>query len=551
MKKTVIALLFCALSVGVFAQEEESSSFYQGLWIETSSNNTFLIRDIANGEKAGFEFDRAAIYTKANWWFWADFASKFQLDAEIGIWELDLPLYQANSFGGNVPDTTWTDGFQGLLSVLFAPLFGLNRQNVGGFNKMGFGITSPFVKARFGYGLLKDGGMSEFTGIYNVIYRWDDVGRGYTELHLGDKLTKIGDNATLNFFAGLSRMRAEYGVYSLATASFFDKVDLAASFTSTTNSGELFRYNEQNENAYSLYASWKVLDSLRFSVHGLSSFGTGIVGGFVASSAIALGAAYKTGIWAGDLTLSIAGRDSRTVWGDDDTLVPDSLSAYLVQWFTVNDTFKIGLDTKASFFNTAQFSDGLINIRNQPMLDLSFEKLGTLSLYGVLQLDRIALLDDLKQPWAFWFEEAGLEFTWNEIPFMKKIVFDYAVLMEYTDWNKGYDFNIMYNSVMLSGEINDKLSATIGSIIRVGSLSPPGSMLGLAFGASIKTDWKFGAPRFWAHIAYGMDPYEDNNYTLYRADDPLNDPVYRTYMLKTLNEFTDKCRISIGLIWEL
>jgi hypothetical protein len=48
-----------------------------------------------------------------------------------------------------------------------------------------------------------------------------------------------------------------------------------------------------------------------------------------------------------------------------------------------------------------------------------------------------------------------------------------------------------------------------------------------------------------------MDPYEDNNYTLFRADDSVNKPAHRTYMLKTLNDYTDKCRFSIGLIWEL
>ena len=547
MKKTIAALLFFAVSLWVFAQEEESSSFFMGLWIETTSNNTFLIRDIATGEKAGFEFNRAAIYTKANWWFWAEFASKFQLDAEIGVWEADIPLYQANSFGGNIPDTTWGDGFQGISSVLFAPVFGLNGQSVGGFNKLGFNINSPYVQARLGYGLLKEGGMSEFTGIYNVIDRWDDVGRGYTELHLGESLRQFGNNVTLNTFAAFSRMRAEYGVYSLVHASFFDKAEATVSFGSTTNSGELFRYNEQNENAFSLYGSYAPLETLSFSFHGLTSFGTGFDSGLNAS-AIALGAEFEVNNYSAELTLSLAGPDVITVWGDDETVDPDSFGAYLVQWFTVNDNVKIGLDTGAAFYNTEQFSEGLINIRNQPMFDLNFNNLGmSLSLYGVLQLDRIALFDDSKQPWVFWFEEAGLELTLNEIPAMQKIVFNYAMFMEYADWNNGYDLETLYNSIMFSANINDNLLATAGSIIRVDSPSP----LGFAVGASIKTNWKIGAPRLWSHIAYGMDPYEDNNYTLFRADDPLNNPMYRTYLLNRLNDHIDKCRISIGLIWEL
>ena len=423
---------------------------------------------------------------------------------------------------------------------------------MGGFNKLGFTISSPYVKSRFGYGLLKGGGMSEFTGIYNVINRWDDVGRGYTELHLGDGLTKIGDNVTVNFFAGLSRMRAEYGVYSVLNAAFSEKTRAAATFVSTTNSGELFRYNEQNENAYSLYASYKALDFLTVSLHGLSSFGTEIKGDFMESSAGAARAEIETEMWSGDLIASIAGPDVKTVWGDDDTVEPDAFSLGLVQWFKLSgDDFKIGLDTYAAFFNTEKFSDGLVSMRNQPMIEYSFKNQMdidmSLSVYSVLRFDRIALADDPKQPWAFWFEEAGLEFTWNDAPFMKKLVFDYAVLMQYKDWNKGYDLDIMYNSVMLSADVTDTVSATLGAIIRVDSPSP----VGVAVGASVKTNWKFGKPRLWTHIAYGMDPYEDNNYTLYRADDPLNRPLYRTYMLKTLNEFTDKCRISIVLIWEL
>jgi hypothetical protein len=131
---------------------------------------------------------------------------------------------------------------------------------------------------------------------------------------------------------------------------------------------------------------------------------------------------------------------------------------------------------------------------------------------------------------------------------MKKIVFDYAMLMEYKEWDEGYDLDMMYNSVMLSGDIDDNLTVTAGSVIRADSPSP----LGFSLGVSIKTNW-IRTPRLWAHIAYGMDPYEDNNYTLYRADDPLNKPIYRTYLLNRLDEeySNNRCRISIGLIWEL
>ena len=549
MKKAAIILLICVLPVWVFAQENKSS-LAMGFYIETTSNNTFLIRDIATGKKAGFEFDRSSIYTKGNWWFWGNIGSLFLLDAEVGVWEADIPLYQANSFGGNVPDTTWADGFQGLASVFFAPLFGLNGPNAGHFNKLGFNITTPWVKTRIGYSLLKGGGMSTFTGLYNVITSWDDVGRGYTEFHLGDGVSKIGDAVTLNAFVALSRMRAEYGVYSLVDASFSDRAEAAVTFNSTTNSGELFRYNEQNQNAFSFYGSYNVIDFLKLSLHGLTSFGTGFESGAQAS-AMAVGAEGKAGIYSGKLILSLAGPNSMTVWGDDSTLNPDSLSVHSSQWFAANKNISIGLDTDAYFNDTKKYSDGFINIRNQPMIDYNLaDLLGvdmSVSVYGVLQADRIALDSDPNQPWAFRFEEAGLELRRNDLPFMKKIVFDYAIRRDYKDWNKGYSLDMMYNSFMLSGDINDKLGALAGAVIRTESLSP----LGIAIGANIKTSWGFGAPRLWSHIAYGMDPFEDNNYTLFRADDPLNRPVHRTYLLHALNSFIDSCRISIGLIWDL
>lgn len=48
-----------------------------------------------------------------------------------------------------------------------------------------------------------------------------------------------------------------------------------------------------------------------------------------------------------------------------------------------------------------------------------------------------------------------------------------------------------------------------------------------------------------------MNPYEDNNYTLFRADDPLNKPLHRTYLLNSLYEDVTTSQISLGLIWNL
>jgi hypothetical protein len=458
---------------------EETPPVSMGLWLEMTSNNSFLIRDIATGEKEGFEFDRAALYTKANWWMWAEFSSKFQLDAEIGVWELDLPLYQANSYGANAPDTTWTDGLQGLVSLFFAPISEMNGRNPGKFNKMGFTITTPYVKSRFGYGMLKAGGMSHFTGIYNVIDRWDDVGRGYTELSLGPDIQRIGENVSINALIGLSRMRAEYGVYSLVNLSLFERTDVALTFAGAANSPELFRCNEQNENAASFYASYRVLDGLKIALHGLGSFGTGFDSGSN-SLAAAAGISGEAGFYRGELTLSLAGPDAKTVWGDDESVSPDSFSAGLVQWFAVSGSIRLGLDTNAANYNTGDFSLGLFNIRNEPMIDLDLNELAGLdlglSLYGVVQLDRVAGELDPERPWAFRFEEAGVELALGGLAFLEKLVFDYAILAEYRDWNGGYDMGVLYNSFMVNADITGALSVNLGSAIRLHpdvSVAPP------------------------------------------------------------------------------
>ncbi|MDR0644928.1 MAG: hypothetical protein LBG05_08545 [Treponema sp.] len=549
-KKHILTVLCYVVSVCVFA--EENPPFSMGLWLEATSNNTFLIRDIATGEKEGFEFDRAALYTKANWWMWAEFSPTFQLDAEIGLWELDLPLYQANSYGANVPDTTWTDGLQGLVSLFFAPISEMNSQALGKFNKLGFTITTPYVKSRFGYGLLKAGGMSSFTGIYNVIDRWDDVGRGYTELSLGPGLQNIGENTSLSTLVGLNRTRGEYGVYSLVNLSLFEKAEAALTFAGATNSPELFRYNEQNENAVSFYASYKILNGLKAALHGLGSFGTGFDSG-PNSLAAAAGISGEAGFYKGELTLSLAGPDAKTVWGDDDSVSPDSLSAGLVQWFTVTDGLKLGLDTNVTNYNTGDFSAGQLNMRNEPMVDFDLGTRTGLSLYGVVQLDRVAGKLDADRPWTVRFEEAGVELALGGLSFLKKLIFDYAVLAEYRDWDGGYDMDTLYNSIMVNADMTEALSVNLGSVIRISTddsdVPPPP---GIAAGVSVKTGWKgFGSPRLWSHFTYGMDPYEDNNYSLYRYDDPQNRRTHRSYRLNSLDDAIDKSRFSFGFIWEL
>jgi hypothetical protein len=531
-----------------------------GLWIELTSNNTSLIRDIATGEESGYEFDRSALYTKANWWLWGQFGPLFEVDAEVGLWAIDHAFYQANSYGANIPDVTVADGLQGFAGMFFSPIYGLNSRNPGFFNKMGFTVATPYLKTRFGYGELNAATMRSFTGIYNVIDPWNDVGRGFTEVSLGDSLKNIGDDVEIDALFALSRMRAEYGVYSLVQASLFEKTDIAVTYTSTTNSPELFRYNEQNDNAISLYAAYKPAEALSVGVHGLASFGTGIEPALTATAA-ALRADVQAGPYHGVLTQSLAGSAVVSVWGDDESVTPGASVSSLYQWFTVNELVRIGLDTDFTLNGIADAHSGLWNIRNQPLVDFNLggliDKEMDVSVYGVINIDRIAASDDAAQPWAARFEEAGLEFRAGSLhPSVKKLVFAYALSAEYQSWSfesGAYDLDALYHSFMVNWDITGALSATLGSVYRTKSAADSTLVpFGLAAGVSLVTNWKaVASPRIWMHITYAMDPYEDNNYTLYRYDDPDNKLVHRSYRLNHLSEDVNTSRVSFGLIWDL
>jgi hypothetical protein len=215
------------------AESGTKSTVAQGLYIETTSDNTSLVRDIATGEKSGYEFDKADFSSYANWWLWGDITPNFHIDAEIAVWNFDKVLYKANSYGANVPDVTWGDGVQSLAEMLFSPLYYGSDGGVGTFNKFGFGIITPFANVKIGYGKVKANGMSEFTGIYTILNRVDDVGHGFLEVTNGDRIKKFG-NFEVNALGALSLTCGTYGMYDILDVKYNDIVDGAITFGSST-----------------------------------------------------------------------------------------------------------------------------------------------------------------------------------------------------------------------------------------------------------------------------------------------------------------------------
>ncbi len=610
-KKTSVAIALALLSSVIFAQEADdgfvvplnedfskaivaapspaqsgaASSVKQGLFIEVTSSNQAIIRDIATGKKKGYEMDNAHFLTKANWWFWGDITPNFHLDAEIAVWNTDKTLYKANSYADNVPDVTWGDGLQNMASIPFSFVQNLNDKGIGAFNKMGFTLITPYIESKFGYGDLKENGMLDFDGIYHVIDRWNYVGKGFTEVSLGKNLQKHGD-VTVNATAAFSMMRGTYGLYDLLDVKYGDQknplVETALTFGSYTTEEELFRYNKQNINAASAYFALSPIEHLKFEVHGLGTFGTKV--DFDKDAlAIAGRAGWSCEKFTARVMESMSAKNVNSVWGSDGknydninankstTQVDFSFYALPIVSFGLDETISYTLNDEATPSKHNQYA-GYTSFRTQPYMDFDLnDVLGkdlSVGLYGVMSIDKITENTKTDKDVYTNFRGAGIELKGNEVvPKIKKFTFDYALNANSkwqmdsakVDSNNDYDLGEIFHSFMLTADVTDNLSLTAASLYRqyiadtkTGFTQQP---LGFAVGFEIKKVRLPGRPKFWMHFTYGMDPYEDKNYMLFRADDKTNKPLHRTYLLNTLDAYSKGTNVAsyirLGLIWDL
>lgn len=552
-----------AESAAPAAVSASSSSVSQGIWIETTSTNKALIRDVATGKKKGYEFDNSHFLSNANWWFWGDINKSFHLDAEISVWDFDKTLYQANTFAANVPDVSWGDGLQSIGSIFFAPITEASDNGAGSFNKMKIELKTPVVNVKAGMGGLKENGMLNFKGLFTVIDRWDDVGDGFLELSNGSSISEFGD-FKVQLLAGFSRMlnvkSQPYGMYDLLDIKYSDKAELAFTFASSTTKEKLFYYNESNANAFSVYAMYNITDSIKAQAHVLASFASD-----VELNSDALAYAGKVS-YAGDkinlaLSATYAGQYVNSVWGSDgqtyDDINADKLTGQLDFSYQVMDFLNISLDESFTAEGTDALGEDLINLRSQPQIDFELsgliDKDIVIGAYGVINADRPAKEVNADQSILPYFSEAGLEVTAEGLAFAKKIVFDYGVSRSVllNEAGDAYETEGLCNSLMIAADINDKLTVNLGGLFNTLKDSDESFIpFGLALGIKVNSIPLPGNPMFWTHFTYAMNPYEDNNYTLFRADDPSNKAGHRTYLLNTLDT-ENASRISLGLIWNL
>ncbi|MDY4901821.1 MAG: hypothetical protein SO116_03015 [Treponema sp.] len=540
-----------------------NSSVLQGIWIETTSDSKALIRDVASGKKKGYEFDNSHFLSNANWWLWGDINKSFHLDAEIAVWDFDRTLYQANTYGANVPDVSWGDGLQSMAELFFAPLREGNDNGLGAFNKMGLTLATPYVDVKLGYGNLKANGMTHFKGIFTTIDRWNDVGDGFLEITNGKYIQEFGD-FKVKALAALSEMKnvqsQPFGMYDLVDVKYADKAEVALTFGSTTSKENLFYYNKANTNAVSLYGAFNATPELKLELHGMGTFGTEIDLN-ADSLAYAGKVSYAGSFFGAALTGTYAAENANSVWGSDgqayDDINADTVTGQLDFNITPVEFLTFSLDQGFKAEDTSALGDGLVNFRCQPQLDFDLNSLAgvdvTIGTYGVVNIDRLAKDVNASQNIVPYFEEAGIEVIASEVGFAKKIRFDYGTKMLYETnaASDGYDRTYFYNSLMIDADLNDKVSVHIGGLFNTLKDSDDSFIpAAVACGVKINSVPLPGRPFFWAHFTYGMNPYEDNNYSLYRADDPLNNATHRTYLLNTLDA-ENASRIALGLIWSL
>ncbi|WP_294429109.1 hypothetical protein [uncultured Treponema sp.] len=551
-----------------------NSSVAQGAWIELTSSNKAIIRDIATNEKSGYEFDNSHLLSNLNWWFWGDITPSFHLDAEISVYDFDKTIYQSNSYADNDPTVSWKDGFHELYSMPFSFMHNGNDNTVGSFNKFGFTLINPYFETKIGYGKLKAGGMLDFDGIYHVIDRWESVEKGFTELSLGKDLQKIGD-FTVNATAALSMMRGTYGLYDLLDVKYGDEkaplIEFAATFGSKTESEKLYDYNKDNINAFSTYLAVAPIEPLKIEFHMLGTFGTDLD---LEKETLAFAGrgSWQAEKWSLRVMESLAGSSVNSVWGSDGQAYDDINAGKLFTQadfaFAPLEWFSFGLDeglTLPSYddetfaLSFASDTSAEYSLRNEPYFDFDLERFLatplTLASYGVIYADKAVSGKKNKQ--IITLQEAGAELAWApDFSMMKKLKFDYATSSSYNKWTSSagssYKKNVTYHSMILKSDITDNFNVFGGMLYRAyENKTDKNQPLGFALGFAVNKTPLPGHPKLWAHFAYGMDPFEDNNYSLYRADDPLNKPIHRTYLLNTLDDNNYNSFVRVGLIWDL
>ena len=247
------------------------------------------------------------------------------------------------------------------------------------------------------------------------------------------------------------------------------------------------------------------------------------------------------------------------------TQIDVSVSPKDVFSFGLDQGISIVLNDEESPSKHSQYKD-FISFRTQPYADIDLsavtDKDIAIGLYGVVTFDKIAEASKTDKSLETTFKEAGIELRFGDVAtYLKKLTFDYAVKAN-AKWEMeasttdSYDLGEMYHSLMLGANITDNFNINGGALYRYwvdkeDKQQPYGLALGFAFN---KTPLP-GHPKFWMHFVYGMDPYEDDNFSVYRADHIYKKPLHRTYLL---NQLTDSASdkntssyVRMGLIWDI
>lgn len=515
-----------------------------GTWSRAQIAATFLTKDIASGEEDGFDFDNATVRAQSYWKFGGDFLPGWSTAMELQVVENTKKLYQSNTMYGEIPFTSWADGFQTMVDAIFHPFnafMGNADPALGHFKAT---LTTPYVKLFTGYKWSKG---------TNHAFFWEtssaadtDANAGFTEISLGEKLQNIGDMVALTAVVAPTKRTGTDGVYSWVNAVIMGNYTVDLTFNTKTTSADVVRYFDENENAIALGASAKFGD---FTVKATGLMNYQNVGGELVTPAgpvnyIAAGLSVDgkvADILEFGLGAKIGGDAAYTVYGDDGDLKKGSLFAWLDPTISLMDAFEINLYTDYTLSNKVIAGDDSdLAMYIGPSVSAKLK-----DFIGIDLTVSVKAGMDLNVPVT-----GDAEFTYNEagLKLVARKLIDFIPNIELYFTNQNGD-EVMRNSVLLNLGMKDGMGASAGFIARTDvsddAATNPDETL-CTMGANLGFSWilplpEIKKPNWYVQGVYNFDPYDDAQ--------PAFDMGDGWYRADNTDNGVKNATIRTGLVW--
>lgn len=521
-----------------------------GTWTILRSDTGFLTRDLATGEKSGFDLDYSLLYASSYWKLQGDILPGWNIYAELQVAEASKYLYKASTVKGEEPEVPFKEGLEDVLESAFHPADAWLNDTSPVLGHFKVRITNPYVNLYTGYKWSKG---TEHVFLFNTSNADDnDANAGFTELSLGEKLSSIGDRVSLDVVVAPNKRLGTDGVYSWFTTTYDDAYTLDLAFNSVTDEESLFNYSRNHRGMFSMGIGAEPLDGLSLKAAYLLSYQV-LDKEFqdLTDDSMAWGVegSYQRDTFGVSLTTKLAGPQATTIYGDDDTVKPGNLFIEFAPWVRVYP-MKFSLTTNATFTNELDKigeEDKYVYYKPQVDVDLS-QWVGmslTTSLYTRMQTDFIGKESDL----GFKLMDVGSKTSFKNLAeFLPGLDVYYALAVEYGTYDvveKAYPAEVLYNALLFDASLPQQVGLTTGLIVRTNLKEEDDPTL-VPFGMSMGAHWTVPSaslknPVLFANIEYNFHPYGKDG-----KDEEFNLDEYRPSNLATQGT----ARFVCGLRWD-